>query len=37
MDNMKDAVAASKSHKNISLRASALPDKDTQSFVVVAL
>lgn len=31
---MKETEAASKRHKNISPQASALPDKDTHSFVV---
>lgn len=31
---MKETEAASKRHKNISPQASALPDKDTRSFVV---
>lgn len=33
-DTMKETEAASKRHKNISPQASALPDKDTRSFVV---
>lgn len=33
-DTMKETEAATKRHKNISPQASALPDKDTRSFVV---